>query len=72
MTPLEHAAITLAATTPHPDIRENRARAELGMSGTRLAQLTNALIDRPDVEAALPREVHRLQRLRDLRRRARR
>lgn len=73
MTVREHMAIALA--TRHfkfEGARETDAREQLGMSATRFWQYVNALLDRPDVLAAYPREVYRLQRLRDLRRRRRR
>jgi hypothetical protein len=69
MTEHETAAL-LAAGLPH---RQAMAALDrLGMSDTRHAQVVGHLIDRPDVEAAYPVLVHRLRRLRDARRRARR
>jgi len=67
MTDLERQALLLAAATIPPAVRNDRAM-ELGMTPARHAQLVNSLLERPDVEAAHPREVHRLKRLRDARR----
>lgn len=45
--------------------REEAIRAEFGMGAVRYHQLLNRLLDTPEVEAADPVTVHRLQRLRD-------
>lgn len=68
----EHMAIQLAAAHyKFAGARETDMRDQLGMSAPRFWQYVNALLERPDVLAAYPREVHRLLRLRDQRRRAR-
>ena len=69
----EHMALTLA-TTPyrHPGRRDHDVLDQLGWTPARHAQVVMALLDRADVEAARPVEVHRLRRLRDRRGAARR
>lgn len=65
-------AIRLAATRyKFEGARETDVRDELGLSITRFWAYVNSLLERPDVLAAYPVEVRRLQRLRDLRRRQR-
>lgn len=60
-----------AATYRYPAKRESDALEQLGMTAATFHRHVNVLIDRPDALAAFPREVRRLQRLRDARRRAR-
>lgn len=72
MTDTEHTAIQLAAATyRYPAQREADALEQLGLTPTRFWALVHRLIDRPDVLAAYPADVHRLRRLRDARRRQR-
>jgi hypothetical protein len=72
MTVREHMAIRLAATPyNYEGRREADMRELLGMSAPRFWMVVNGLLDRPDVEAAMPSEVHRLQRLRAQRQRQR-
>lgn len=72
MTVREHMAIRLASQPfRYPGARESRALDELGWTPATFWLKVNALLDRPDVEAAYPMEVHRLRRLRDGRRRQR-
>lgn len=49
--------------------REQHIRERFDVSSTRFWQRVNALVESPEAEAAMPVEVHRLQRLRDSRRR---
>src|SRR5690606_11391972 len=73
MTDDEHTALTIeAAYWRYPGAKEARIRDELGWSATRHAEVVQALIDRPDVEAEEPMVVRRLRRLRDQRRALRR
>ena len=72
LTVRESMAITLAARRyKHGGAKDSDILDQLGMTPTRFWQYVNALLDRPDVLAAYPSEVKRLQRLRDQRRRAR-
>ena len=69
MTDTETAALVLAAQHyRYPAARDTHALERLGMSPVRFAQVVDALLDRPDALAAMPREVNRLRRLRDARR----
>lgn len=69
MTDDERTAIRLAAAHyRYPAVRDQHALEQLGLSATRYWALVNRLIDRPDVEAEMPMETHRLRRLRDQRR----
>lgn len=64
--------IKLAATPyRYPGARDSDVHDQLGMSPTIFWRHVHALIQRPDVLAAYPLEVKRLQRLRDRRREAR-
>ncbi|WSC25084.1 DUF3263 domain-containing protein (plasmid) [Streptomyces sp. NBC_01766] len=64
-----HAVLALAARTfSSPGPRDRAIREELGVSPTRYFQLLNALLDSPDAVAVAPVTVHRLRRLRDVRR----
>lgn len=67
----DHMALRIAATPGHPDARTTAARFELGMSAPIFARHVNVLLDDPEALAAMPREVNRLRRIRDRRRRAR-
>ena len=72
MTVREHMAITLAATPyRYPGRRDEDALHTLGMTPPRFWQVVDALLDRPDVEAAHPQIVARLKRLQERRRAAR-
>lgn len=72
MTVREHAALAIAARTyRYPGIRDQHIRHETGWSPTRYYAVLDALIDRPDVEAAYPVLVRRLRRVREARARAR-
>lgn len=69
----ERRLLDLAGTYfKYPAVRDAKTLAELGLNGTRAAQIVNALLDRPDAEAAMPMEIRRLRRLRDARRGMRR
>lgn len=73
MTVREHMCLTIAAATyRYPGRRDTDMLEHVGMTPARAAQVVNALLDRPDVEAEMPVEVHRLRRVRDARRQARR
>lgn len=52
-----------------PGEKTNVIREQFGISPTRYAQRLSALLDNPEAEAAEPVLVHRLQRMRDARRR---
>ena len=56
----------------HTGAKETVIRAEFGLSATRYHQILNTLIDLPEALAAEPVLVHRLRRLREARRAARR
>ena len=60
----EDRTIIRAATLPRR--ARTIAAAELGISTAALAQRALHLLADPEAEAAMPVEVHRLQRLRDL------
>lgn len=69
----EHMALRLAAATyRYPARREEDALHLVGLRPTPFWALVHRLLDRADVEAAYPREVARLRRLRDARAAARR
>ena len=53
----------------HPGAKETAIREEFGTTAVRHYQRLTALLDRPEALAARPVAVHRLQRLRDGRRR---
>lgn len=73
LTVRDHMALQLAGQTFRYDaVRVTRARDELGYSETRFWQVVDHLIDQPAALAAYPALVHRMQRLRDQRRGARR
>ena len=61
-------ALQLAAATLPPPVKNDRAIERLGMTPVRHAQVVAGLLERADAEAAYPREVRRLRRLRDARR----
>lgn len=72
MTIRDHMTIRLAATPyRYPGRRDADVHAQLGMSPTLFWRHVHSLLERPDVLAAYPLEVRRLQRLRDRRREAR-
>lgn len=60
-----------AASYRYPAVREADALEQLGMSAPIFWRHVNTLLDSPAALAALPREVNRLRRIRDARRRAR-
>lgn len=69
----ESMALQLAATRyAHAGAKSGDALWELGYTEARFAQVVLGLIERADVEAAYPREVRRLRRLRNARREMRR
>ncbi|MWB97728.1 DUF3263 domain-containing protein [Agromyces seonyuensis] len=57
---------------PHPGVKEEAMRVELGLSAARYYQRLGALLDEPEALRADPLLVRRLQRLRDAREAARR
>lgn len=68
----DHMTIRLAAASyRYPARREADALELLGLKPTLFHRHVNVLLDRPDALAAYPREVNRLRRIRDARRRAR-
>lgn len=72
LTVRDHMTLRLAAATyKYPAKRESDALELVGMTPATFHRHVNVLIDRPEALAAYPREVRRLQRLRDARRRAR-
>lgn len=72
MTEDERTAIRLAATPyRYPGARDTDVHDLLGLTPTIFWRRVHALLERPDVLAAYPLEVRRLQRLRDRRRQAR-
>lgn len=72
MTDDERTALQLAAATyRYPARREADALDQLDLTPTRYWALVGRLLERPDVEVAMPTEVRRLRRLRDARRRQR-
>lgn len=72
LTVRDHMTLRLAAAHYRfPAKRESDALEQLSMTPATFHRHVNVLIDRPDALAAYPREVRRLQRLRDARRRAR-
>ncbi|MCR6649776.1 MAG: DUF3263 domain-containing protein [Cellulomonas sp.] len=56
-----------ARTWKHYDVKEERIRAELGLTPTAYYQLLNVLLDDPDAYAYAPATVARLRRLRERR-----
>lgn len=73
LTVRDHMTIQLAAATyRYPAARESDAHDQLGMSAPIFWRHVDRLIDSPTALAEYPVEVHRLRRLRELRRRARR
>lgn len=69
----ERHALTLAATPyRYPAVRDAQALEQLGLSPTRFWLLVDALLDRGDALAEMPREVGRLRRVREARAVARR
>lgn len=72
MTVREHMILQLAAAPYRfPARREADAMELVGLRPTSFWAATGRLLERPDVLAAYPAEVRRLQRLRDARRRQR-
>lgn len=73
LTVREHMALEVAGRRyRYPGARTAETLEVLGYTETRFAQVVTALLERPDAEAAYPQLVHRLRRLRDVRRAARR
>ena len=72
LTVRDHMTIRIAASTyKYAGARETDVREQLGMSMPIYARHLDRLLDQPAALAAYPFDVKRLQRLRDLRRRAR-
>lgn len=75
MKPLDvrsHMALRLAsAVYKYPGARDTDVLEQLGMSPTIFWRHVGTLLDDPAALAEYPLDVHRLRRLRDLRRRAR-
>jgi hypothetical protein len=73
MTELEQGVLAIESQSwRFEGAKHERIVATLGVTPTRFYQVLNSLIDRPEIEAAYPVLVHRLQRLRQGRREARR
>lgn len=71
MTDDERTAVRLAAAHYRwPAVRDRDVREQLGMTPTRYWQYVGGLLERTDVLAEMPAEVHRLKRLRERRREA--
>lgn len=69
MTEIETAILDLERQRwKYPGAKEAAAMERLRLTPTRYHQLLQAMIDRPDIEAADPMLVRRLRRLRDRRR----
>lgn len=68
MTDIEHAILGIEAQRWRYAGAKDNAIVDLGLTPTRYHQILGALIDRPDAEAAHPQLVHRLRRIRDMRR----
>lgn len=73
LTVRQHMTLALAGQTfRYEAVRAGRALAELGYTETRFWQIVDHLIDTPAALEAYPALVHRLQRLRGVRRARRR
>lgn len=73
LTVREHMTLQVASRRyRYPGVRTAETLEVLGYTETRYAQVLTALLERPDAEAAYPQLIHRLRRLRDVRRAARR
>lgn len=69
LTPADRTILAIESQRwKYPGAKEARALELLGMSATRYYQRRDALLDDPTAEAAEPLLIHRLRRLRDLRR----
>lgn len=72
LTTRDHMTLRLAfAPYRYPAARESDAHDQLGMSAVVFWRHVDRLLERPDVLAAYPADVRRLQRIRASRRRAR-